>query len=167
MIPRTIIPILFALLWGTVGRLEAQDNQGLTPPPETPSDAQKTDLNADPPREEDPFWPIGYVPSNPAPARIAVSTNFTRGIVEIVAPPPPPKTPQWDAARTQLKIQGISRVGIDKQTGRPTFFAVINGRVLEEGSTIETATPDFIYRWKVMSIVEKNVRLVPLEAQNR
>jgi hypothetical protein len=117
-------------------------------------------------RLRDPFWPVSYVPSNPVPAPvISFAVNSTGTTADTL--PPSPKEPQWDAARKLLKVQGISRVGIDKKTGHPTFFAVINGRVVEEGSIVDAATPDFKYRWKVASIAEKNIKLNPLEAQSR
>jgi hypothetical protein len=115
----------------------------------------------------DPFWPVHYVPSNPSPTRVTMTDG---GVIteptDPDIPPTPPKEPQWEAARKQLKIQGISRVGIDKKTRKPTFFAVINGRVVEEGAVVETITPDFKYRWKVASIAEKNVKLNPLDVQS-
>jgi len=120
-------------------------------------------------RLRDPFWPVGYVPSNPVPVKIDLATGQPTYAPTAIPdlPPPPPKIPQWDQARRQLKIQGISRVGLDKKTGRPTFFAVINGRVVEEGNIVEAVTPDFKYRWKVASIAEKNVKLTPLDVQGR
>lgn len=118
------------------------------------------------PRLRDPFWPVSYVPSNSLPAPvISFAGNPTGPTAD--TPPPSPKEPQWDAARKLLKVQGFSRVGVDKKTGRPTFFAVINGRVVEEGSIVDVVTPDFKYRWKVASIAEKNIKLNPLEAQSR
>jgi len=128
----------------------------------TPIDGNKT---VPPPvRQQDPFWPIGYVPSNPTPVRVGTPIDNPN---ELATPlPTTPKEPNWDTARKQLKVQGISRVGIDKKNGRATFFAVINGRVVEEGSIVEYVSPDFKYRWKVVSIVEKNIKLNPLEIQS-
>jgi hypothetical protein len=169
------IPLLLscaALLLAFSLHLRANDADGTSltktaftnaPESSNPSDGEKAVIP--PVRQQDPFWPIGYVPSNPTPVRVITPIDSTN---EVATPLPlAPKEPNWDAARKQLKVQGISRVGIDKKTGRATFFAVINGRVVEEGSIVESLTSDFKYRWKVASIVEKNIKLNPLEVQSR
>jgi hypothetical protein len=134
---------------------------------ETTASPHSGEAPALPPVAQDPFWPVGYVPSNPTPPRVITPAGVIHEPNALDLIPPVPNEPQWEVVRKQLKIQGISRVGVDKKTGRPTYFAVINGRVVEEGSIIETITPDFIYRWKVAAIAEKNVKLNPLEARNR
>jgi hypothetical protein len=114
-----------------------------------------------------PCWPISNVASNPTPVQVISPSGTPITPTTIDIPPLPPKEPRWDAARKLLKIQGVSRAGIDKKTGRPTFFAVINGRAVKENSIVEAVTPDFMYRWKVASIAEKNVKLTPFDVQPR
>jgi hypothetical protein len=65
--------------------------------------------------------------------------------------------PDWDRAHRQLKVEGLSRLGIDKASGKPRYVAYVSGKHLEQGDSISVAFEGFVYRWKVKSITATEV----------
>jgi hypothetical protein len=109
----------------------------------------------------DPFWPVGYVPRKPD--KLAVSSPTGPEAVKAVEPEPMPL--EWDQARAQLDLRGVSNVGRDKTTGKPRFVAVMGGKLLEEGNTVSIAYGGQVYRWKVVTVDAAGVQLVKLDVR--
>lgn len=93
----------------------------------------------------DPFWPVGFYPDW---WRQPVSAGGkTAGEAA--------KPDQWAAALKQVKISGMSRMG------NSGYFAVVNGRTVTEGDAVSVTLEGKTYRWSVVEIGEKGMKLIP------
>lgn len=115
----------------------------------------------------DPFWPVGYVPvaRRPRVKPAGASVSAPGAIAEAAGPAVAPKPPDWDEARRHIEIRGITRIGRDKTTGRETYFAMINGRMTEEGEVVSVTWDGRTYRWRVGTIGAEGLQLVKLDAK--
>jgi hypothetical protein len=67
------------------------------------------------------------------------------------------RTPDWDRARRQLKVGGLSKLGMDKATGKPRYIAYVAGKLVEKGDPVIVTFEGFVYRWKVKTITASDV----------
>ena len=123
----------------------AMDTQPL-PGPDEPSDER---LDPPPPpvdswdpqqtlERRNPFLPTGYQPRTRSPDATAPHAAEPER-------PHGPTPEQWAAARASLRIGGISRRGDD-------IAALVNGRVVTIGDTIEVMHDGRAFQWAIESI---------------
>lgn len=105
----------------------------------------------------DPFWPVGFAPRRVEKAGGSPSAPASAGVT------PAPRPPDWDEARRHLDIRGVTRMGRDKSTGRASYFAAVNGRVVEEGESVSVVWDGRVYRWRVSGISPAGVQLTKLD----
>lgn len=115
-----------------------------TPMPDDPPDeTHAADPVEDPwdPRQtmelRNPFLPPGH--------RVRVRTPESDPDRPEADLPRGPTDAQWEAARATLRIRGISQLGND-------IAALVNGRVLTAGETIEIMHDSHLFRWIVDDI---------------
>ena len=119
----------------------------------------------------DPFWPVGYVPRRPEkPAAVVAARGNTSSAVPALVPAPPPapvvNPVDWDEARRHLEIRGISRIARDKTSGRAAYFAVVGGRMVEEGDAVNVTWNGHVYRWRVTQIGPAGLQLVKMDTRS-
>ena len=113
-------------------------------------------------RTRDPFWPVGYVPPR------QVATNLTAAPEGAAKAEPAGERlapPDWDSARKNLDIRGISLIGREKQTNAAKYLAIIGGRVVETGDAVSVVYMSRVYRWKVTAISPEGIGLTKLDAR--
>ncbi len=110
--------------------------------------------------KRDPFWPVGYTPK---PIVTAATTNT--GSVKTAVSEEKPVPINWEAARKNLDIRGISLIGRDKQTNTANYLAVIGGKVVEVGDSVSATYMSRVYRWRVTSIGPEGISLSKLEVR--
>lgn len=108
-----------------------------------------------PPDLRDPFWPVGYTPKSATPAEPSAKTPAPSIAKE--EPQARAGDAQWDKAIKKVNIRGIMR------HGSGTFVAMINNQVTAENDVVSVVFDHQRYRWRVVAINHKNVRLVPLD----
>ena len=114
----------------------------------------------------DPFWPVGFVPKRTDKALPAAGKGSpTAGNPGGTASQPAPKAVDWEEALRHLDIRGISRVARDRTSGREAYFAVVNGRIVEEGDTVASSWEGRVYRWRVGQITPNGVQLSKLDSR--
>ena len=98
-------------------------------------------------RARDPFWPFGYMKKS---AAVSAFHNTGRGI-EAAKAQPMPTPDDWADAQKKLKIDGSIR--LNRQ-----LFVLVNNKMCGPGDVLGVRHGDFIYRFRVKSVDEKNVR---------
>ncbi|MCE9615268.1 MAG: hypothetical protein K8T26_13435 [Lentisphaerae bacterium] len=108
----------------------------------------------------------------PEPAAPAVEEDRAPALAARVAdatPPPAPPEPaaeaatpaagedEWVTAEKSLVVGGMA----SGSRGAPTVF--INGQLREAGDVISATSHDQLYRWRILSIGDKGVRLKPID----
>lgn len=113
-------------------------------------------------RTRDPFWPVGYVP----PRQVATALTAAPAGSAKVEPAAESLAPtDWDSARKNLDIRGISLIGREKQSNAAKYLAVIGGRVVETGDAVSVVYMSRVYRWKVTAISPEGIGLTKLDAR--
>jgi hypothetical protein len=113
--------------------------------------------------KRDPFWPVGYVPKVAAPDEPVAKGGGVAKPSDLATAPV--AEPDWVGARRKLDVRGVSLIGRDKETGKPRYFAVVAGKLVEPGNVVAVTHEDRVYRWKVVDIRPEGVSLSKLEVK--
>ena len=112
----------------------------------------------------DPFWPIGYEPPKPVP----VLTEAAVKIPEPFKPQKPVVKPiteaDWAAARKALVISGFTET-TRPDTQETSVLAMVNRRMVAAGDTVTFEHQDVRFVWRVESIIDRTLQLVPVKAE--
>lgn len=114
--------------------------------------------------ERDPFWPVDYDPTPPAPeAKVEPSKGVTP-VKPAIPKLPEPEPKDWLEARKQLKFNVGSSANPD---GSAQFFALMDNRLIRSGQIVKAETTLFDFFWRINTIDANGVALTPLEARRR
>ena len=109
----------------------------------------------------DPFWPIGYEPPKPD------QTNA----VTVAKPLETPNTVEkpitdadWALARKALLISGFTQT-VRPDTRETRVQAMVNRRMVSAGDTVTCIYQEVHYLWRVETIIDRTIQLVPLKAE--
>ncbi|MEI7902497.1 MAG: hypothetical protein WCK89_19785 [bacterium] len=110
----------------------------------------------------DPFWPIGYEPPTLEP----VSAEPVAARPEPVAKPTekPITDADWAVARKALVISGFTQT-VQPDTQKTRFLAMVNRSMVAAGDTVTFVHQDVRFLWRVASLTDRAIELVPLKAE--
>ena len=95
----------------------------------------------------DPFWPVGFYPDwwqrSDEPEDPALVEAAHRA--------------EWEAAYSQLRIGGISRMG------RAGYVAYVNGRMVQQGDVVSIEHNNQTYRWRIIELGADGIRFSRIE----
>jgi len=97
----------------------------------------------------DPFWPARYAPgaTNAAPAAAPAAGRPAAPAVN---------AENWAAARAQMRLGGVSRIG--------EVSVLVNDRERKVGDLVTVAQDGRMYRWRVQLLAGDRPHLAPVDA---
>jgi len=112
----------------------------------------------------DPFWPVDYDPTPPAPEEKVEPGKGVTPVKPEIPKLPEPEPKDWLEARKQLKFNVGSSTNPD---GSARFFALLDNRLIRTGQIVKVETKLFDFFWRINTIDANGVDLLPLEVRRR